>query len=142
MTTLRSRPYAGPADLPGLLALWPACRPAAWQTDFPSPTDLAELLAVPEAAAHTQVWEDAAGRGHAYALVDDYDNLWFDRMPEVTGGTADEIVAWGHRLRPTSGRAIQRPGCPRHRLPCGRLWAHRPAPPELLHRAGGPHPAL
>jgi hypothetical protein len=33
---LRSRPYTGAADLPTLLALWPACRPAAWQTDFPS----------------------------------------------------------------------------------------------------------
>ena len=95
MITLRSRPYAGPADLPGLQALWPACRPAAWQADFPSPTDLAELLAAPEAAARTRVWEDVAGRVHAYALVDDYDNLWFDRTPEVTDSTADEIAAWG-----------------------------------------------
>ena len=75
VTTLHSRPYAGAADLPGLRALWPGCRSAAWQTDFPSPADLAELLAAPEAAARTQVWEDVAGRVHAYALVDDYDNL-------------------------------------------------------------------
>ena len=95
MITLRNRPYASAADLPGLQTLWPACRPAAWQTDFPSPTDLAELLAAPEAAAHTQVWEDAAGLVHAYALVDDYDNLWFDRTPEVTDSNSDEIVAWG-----------------------------------------------
>jgi mycothiol synthase len=95
MTTLHSRPHAGPADLPGLQALWPACRPAAWQTDFPSPTDLAELLAAPKASARTQVWEDAAGRVCAYALVDDYDNLWFDRAPEVAGADADDLVAWG-----------------------------------------------
>ena len=59
--TLHGRPYAGTADLPALLALWPACRPAAWQTDFPSPTGLTELLAMPEVAARTQVWMDAAG---------------------------------------------------------------------------------
>ena len=98
MTTLHSRPYAGAADLPALLALWPACRPVAWQTDFPSPTDLVELLAVPGAAASTQVWEDAAGRVHAYALVDDNDNLWFDRMPEVTGSTSES--------RPIAGRTM------------------------------------
>ena len=86
MTTLRSRPYAGAADLPGLRALWPACRPAAWQTDFPSPNDLAELLAAPLAAARTRVWEDAAGRVQAYTLVDEYGNLWFDRTPEVPAG--------------------------------------------------------
>lgn len=108
MTTLRSRPYIGPADLPALLALWPACRPAAWQTDFPSPTDLAELLAAPEAAPRTQVWEDATGRALAYALVDAYDNLWFDRTPEATAHAPDDdLVAWGiacaQRLAAPSG---------------------------------------
>ena len=72
--TLRARPYAGPTDLSALLALWPACRPAGWATDFPSPTDLIELLAAPEVAARTQVWEDAAGQVAAYALVDSYNN--------------------------------------------------------------------
>ena len=95
MTVPRSRPYVGAADLSRLQALWPACRPAAWQTDFPSPTDLAELLAAPESAARTQVWEDAAGRVLAYTLVDDYGNLWFDRPPEVACGEADDVVAWG-----------------------------------------------
>ena len=72
VTTLRSRPCAGAADLPGLRALWPACRPAAWQTDFPSPTDLAELLAAPDAAARIRVWEDAAGlvQGRAEAAAE------------------------------------------------------------------------
>ncbi len=60
--TLRARPYAGPTDLPALLALWPVCRPTGWETDFPSPADLIELLAAPEVAARTQVWEDAAGQ--------------------------------------------------------------------------------
>ena len=79
--TLRARPYAGPTDLPALLALWPACRPAGWATDFPSPADLVELLAAPEVAARTQVWEDAAGQVAAHALVDSYNNLWFDWAP-------------------------------------------------------------
>ena len=96
MTTLRSRPYPGAGDLPAIQALWPACRPAAWQTDFPSPSDLAELLAAPsKAAARTKVWEDDCGRVCAYALVDDYDNLWFDRSPDVADGAADDLVAWG-----------------------------------------------
>ena len=93
--TLRARPYAGPTDLSALLALWPACRPAGWATDFPSPTDLIELLAAPEVAARTQVWEDAAGQVAAYALVDSYNNLWFDWAPEVTAGAADALVLWG-----------------------------------------------
>ena len=95
MTLLRSRPYAGPADLPALQALWPECRPAGWQTDFPSPTDLAEILAASQVAARTRVWEDSGGRVYAYASVDDYHNLWFDRLPEVTGAEEDELVAWG-----------------------------------------------
>ncbi len=106
--TLRGRPYAGAADLPSLLALWPAGRPAAWQIDFPSPADLTELLAAPEVAARTQVWEDASGRILAYALVDSYDNLWFDRTPETVGRAAeDEFIAWGaacaRRLAAASG---------------------------------------
>lgn len=95
MTVLRSRPYAGPADLPALQALWPECRPAALQTDFPSPADLAEILAADQMAARTRVWEDGCGRVCAYALVDDYYNLWFDRLPKVTGAGEDELVAWG-----------------------------------------------
>ena len=54
--TLRARPCAGPTDLPALLALWPACRPAGWSTDFPGPAYLIELLAAPEVAARTQLW--------------------------------------------------------------------------------------
>lgn len=104
--TLHGRPFSA-ADLPALLALWPACRPAAWQTDFPSPADLAELLAAPATAARAQVWEDDHGQAQAYALVDDYGNLWFDRAPEVTGAAADAIVAWGiacaRRLAAASG---------------------------------------
>ncbi len=95
MTALRSRPYAGPADLPALQALWPECRPAAWQTDFPSPTELAEILAGGQVAARTRVWEDGYGRVCAYASVDDYHNLWFDRLSEVTGADEDELVARG-----------------------------------------------
>jgi len=116
VTTLRSRPCAGPADLPGLRALWPGCRSAAWQTDFPSPNDLAELLAAPLAAARTRVWEDAAGRVQAYALVDEYGNLWFERTPEVPAGTADEIVAWGiacarNLAAPSAGPAVLDTAC-------------------------------
>ena len=93
---LHNRLYAGVNDLPALRALWPACRPAAWQTDFPSPSDLAELLAAPQVAARTQLWEDAAGRVLAYALVDDFDNLWFDRTPEAEDDvTGDALIAWG-----------------------------------------------
>ncbi len=43
--TPHSRLYAGPTDLTALLALWPVCRPAAWQANFPAPFDLAELPA-------------------------------------------------------------------------------------------------
>jgi len=106
-TPFQARPYAA-SDLPALLALWPACRPAAWQTDFPSPTDLVELLAAPEVAARTQVWVNAAGQPLAYALVDAYDNLWFDRAPAgADDATGAALVAWGiacaRRLAAASG---------------------------------------
>ncbi len=104
--TLRGRPYAA-ADLPAIQALWPACRPAAWQTDFPSPVDLAELLAAPEAIGRAQVWVDTAGRATAYALIDDYDNLWFDRLPGANDdATGDALVAWG--IACARGLAAQR----------------------------------
>lgn len=93
MTSLHSRPFACDTDLLAIRALWPACRPAAWQTDYPSLDDLAELLAaLATKTARTQLWEDADGRVVAYALVDDYDNLWFDRAPAAAD---DELVAWG-----------------------------------------------
>lgn len=95
MEGLVSRAYAGAADLPAILALWPACRPAAWQTDFPSPSDLVELLASPQVAACTRVWGNTQGQVSAYALVDAYDNLWFDRTPEVAEDQANDLVAWG-----------------------------------------------
>lgn len=95
MTALHSRPYASPADLLALQAMWPNCRPAVWLTDFPSPTDLAELLSASQVAARTRVWEDGHGSMCAYALVDDYHNLWFDRAPSITSAEEDELVAWG-----------------------------------------------
>ena len=95
MTTLDPRPYAGTADLPAIRALWPACRPTAWQIDFPSPSDLTELLAAPAVAARTRVWEDARGRVLAYALMDDFANLWFDWAQEAAAGARDDLVAWG-----------------------------------------------
>ncbi len=93
---LHRRPSSGVADLAALAGLWPACRPPAWQTDFPTPGGLAELLAAPGAADRAWLWQDAQGRTLAYALVDDYDNLWFDRVPELVGSAAeDELVAQG-----------------------------------------------
>lgn len=93
---LHRRPSSGVADLAALSGLWPACRPPAWQTDFPTPGDLAELLAAPGAAARAWLWQDAGGRTLAYALVDDYDNLWFDRAPDLMGSAAeDELIAQG-----------------------------------------------
>ncbi len=67
---------------------------------LPSPDGLVELLAAPQVAARTQLWEDASGRVAAYALVDDFDNLWFDRTPEAAddaaaNATDDALVAWG-----------------------------------------------
>ncbi len=95
--TVVSRPYAGAADLPAVLALWPACRHAAWQTDFPAPSDLTELLQAPAATTGgAQVWVDEQGAVWAYALVDGDANLWFDRTPQAAEGEMDdELVAWG-----------------------------------------------
>lgn len=148
--TLRARPYSGPTDLPALLALWPACRPAGWATDFPNPTDLTELLAAPEVAARTQVWEDEAGQVAAYALVDSYNNLWFDWTPEVMASAADALVLWGIACACTGDPASLDTACraaDRTRIALLRRHGFAEAPVRTLHYARPltepiPEPAL
>jgi ribosomal protein S18 acetylase RimI-like enzyme len=69
------------------------------------------MLAAPEVAARTQVWEDADGQVAAYALVDNDGNLWFDRTPAAAACAPDDaLVAWGvacaQRLAASTGRPV------------------------------------
>lgn len=58
-------------------------------------TDLVEIIQLPSVRARTRLWHNGHGLA-AFALVDDYCNLWFDLHPRfASAGLEDEIAAWG-----------------------------------------------
>jgi mycothiol synthase len=96
--TLSSRPYCSPADLQAILDLVRA-RPAAHILDYPTLTDLQELLARPEIQAATRVWETGAGRLAGYALLNHgqtFAVLSFEvDHKAATDVLAGDMLAWG-----------------------------------------------
>ena len=96
MSTLTSRLYAGPDDLPAMIQFLFAVRPAERLADFPSPVDLGELLSLRAVQEKTRLWFAGDGRLVAYAFVDHYDNLRFAVNPQNPQPNLEaEIVDWG-----------------------------------------------
>lgn len=61
--------------------------------------DLEEKLLIPVILERTCLWQEG-GRAAAFALVDDYDNLWFDIDPAFDfESLGREIVAWGVEIQ-------------------------------------------
>ncbi|MBN1135151.1 MAG: GNAT family N-acetyltransferase [Anaerolineae bacterium] len=90
---MTSRTFAGAEDLRHIVDLLLRVRPAERIADYPSPTDLNELLSLPAVQANTRFWSDKE-QIIAFALVDPYNNLLF----ECQGATPDlqsEIINWG-----------------------------------------------
>ena len=96
MTELTNRLYTAPDDLQAMLQLLFAVRPATRLTDYPSPVDLRELLALPAVQENTRLWLNSNGRLVAFAFVDQYDNLRFEMDPQTSYPDLEtEIVGWG-----------------------------------------------
>lgn len=96
MANLVSRKYSGENDLPLMLDLLEAVRPAGRVTDYPSIVDLYELLALRKVQDNTRLWLDAHAQVTAFALVDPYNNLVFEIKKRAESLKIEaEIVAWG-----------------------------------------------
>lgn len=95
MLSWHSRLFAFPADLRKMTDLLQTARSPAHISAYPRPVDLAEMLQIPGIASRTCLWESSSDL-LAYALVDLWNNLWFDLLPEFLGSPLEEqIVHWG-----------------------------------------------
>jgi len=97
------RAFSSEADLQAMIDVLVRARPADRIADYPSIVDLQEFLTRPEVQVNTSLWHDAQGRLVGFALVDEFNNLLFDVLPEATGqGLETQMIAWGvERIRQT-----------------------------------------
>jgi ribosomal protein S18 acetylase RimI-like enzyme len=86
--TKSSRPYLADSDLEALIRFVTAVRSPLRLADYPSPIDLRELLALPANRARTRIWLDDKGDIAGYGVVDHFDNVLFDVLPD---GDMDEL---------------------------------------------------
>ena len=64
--------------------------------DYPSATDLREMLCQPDLQANTRLWFDQQDQLVAFALVDAFHNLLFDFDPKAASAELDDaILQWG-----------------------------------------------
>ncbi len=89
-----SRTYSTPQDLSSIITLLNAARPVEQLTDYPSNVNLYELMQSITVQANTNLWFDD-NQLTAYALVDEYNNLLFDCLPDHLDLLGNEIVEWG-----------------------------------------------
>ena len=89
-----SRSYANTTDLQAMINLLYATRPVIRLNDYPSEIDLREMLALERQQQHTRLWLTPDGLLAAFALVDAYNNLWFE-MAASDGELANQIIRWG-----------------------------------------------
>ena len=119
MTEFASRPYADEENLQAMIDLLVASRPAERIADFPSISDLRELLGVSSIRADTRLWAGADGQLAGFAiLLGMYGSLRFEIAPQVSdsGIIAAEMIAWGsERVREANGAseepAVLRTSC-------------------------------
>jgi mycothiol synthase len=96
MTSFTSRPYSHPQDLPTLLELLNAIRPAEWSNEYPNSSDLQEAMARPSIRERTRLWVDERDHLAAFAFVlEPYNNLVFEVAPEAELEIENEIIALG-----------------------------------------------
>jgi len=77
-----------------MIALLNIARPVEQLTDYPSNVNLHELLQSAVVQANTRLWFDDE-QLIAFALVDEYDNLFFDCLPDHLDPLGDEMIEWG-----------------------------------------------
>jgi len=91
-----SRLFVHETDLTRLIEFLPMARPAAWVGDYPSATDLREMLCQPDPQANTRLWFDQRDQLIAFALVDAYNNFLFDYAAQANSPALEEaIMQWG-----------------------------------------------
>jgi ribosomal protein S18 acetylase RimI-like enzyme len=112
------RPYAGPADLQVMIDLLVDARPVERAADFPSVSDLHELLNVSEYRANTRLWEDAAGQLAGFSfLLPRTNSIYFEIAPQSDADeVAIQMVTWATgRVRAAGGASDEnerlRSGC-------------------------------
>ncbi len=94
MATIPSRIYSTSQDLQSMSALMNIARPVEQLTDYPNNVDLHELLQSAAVQANTRLWFDD-NQLIAFALVDEYNNLLFDCLPDQLTELEDDIIEWG-----------------------------------------------
>lgn len=89
-----NRPYINASDLQAMIDLLYAARPVNRLGDYPSEINLREMLATGRQQQHTRLWLSPDGALAAFALVDAFNNLWFE-MAATDDELADQIIRWG-----------------------------------------------
>ena len=103
MPTMTTRPYAGAADLQAMIDLLRETRTAERRSEYPGEIDLREMLATSQVQRNTGLWIDLNARLAGFALVDAFNNLWFEVAPSATGYLEARMIEWGaERLRRAS----------------------------------------
>ena len=92
--TFYSRFYTHTVDLQAMIDLLYSARPVTRLNDFPGENNLREMLATEPQQQHTRLWSSPDGSLIAFALVDAYNNLWFE-MAANDDQLADQIIRWG-----------------------------------------------
>jgi mycothiol synthase len=92
--TFLNRPYANGVDLQAMIDLLNATRPVNRLGDYPGEINLHEMLATNRQQQHTRLWLTPDGSLVAYALVDAFNNLWFE-MAATDESLAAHIIQWG-----------------------------------------------
>ena len=86
-----SRLYTNAPDLQAMIDLLYTVRPANRLNDYPGEINLREMLATARQQPHTRLWFSSDGSLAAFALVDAYNNLWFE-MTATADQLADQII--------------------------------------------------
>lgn len=91
---ITSRIYSTSQDLQSMIALLNIARPVTQLADYPSNVDLQELLQSTTVNANTRLWFDNE-QLIGFALVDEYNNILFDCLPDQLNLLGDEMIEWG-----------------------------------------------
>ena len=88
------RSYTPIVDLQAMIDLLYSARPVTRLNDFPGENNLREMLATERQPQHTRLWSSPDGALAAFALVDAFNNLWFE-MAVNDDQLAEQIIRWG-----------------------------------------------
>ncbi len=90
-----SRRYVAADDLADLISFVTRVRSPICLADHPSPVDLSEILVLPANQAQTRLWQDEKGSLVGYGIVDHFNNILFDVVPDGRASQLrGEILDW------------------------------------------------